>query len=356
MKSFVVAFVVLSVFLFMSGKTDNNQKTDHLSNFGKIFQNQDSSDFKIMESNLKFQFDFLHSLFEIQDLDQNQFFSGLGLQILLSMILNGTTGETRQELLSRMYYADIDQNLINEYYEKLIDLFTSKQPGEFLLGNSIWINSSSGLAKEDLNKNYFNLIKKYFNAEIFTEDLLSDKGYGKMNQWIGKSTENKIKSLFSRDEIDHETICLLINALYFKGLWIYPFEKGLTRKDNFYPNNGLTKTIDFMFFDETRTLLYYKSQNFQVLRLPYKGERRSMIILLPENAGETKNILKTINNKEFLNILKNMELRKGYVKFPKIEGEFEYTLKRIMEIMVFSRFFLPSGDFSAMFKKEVHFI
>lgn len=52
--------------------------------------------------------------------------------------------------------------------------------------------------------------------------------------------------LFSTDAIDSSTQMVLVNAIYFKGLWEVPFRLEATRSSEFHLSNGGTKVAQFM--------------------------------------------------------------------------------------------------------------
>lgn len=45
-----------------------------------------------------------------------------------------------------------------------------------------------------------------------------------VNEWVSNATRGKIDEIVNQDIVDQATL-LLINALYFKGLWEVPFDK-----------------------------------------------------------------------------------------------------------------------------------
>ena len=95
---------------------------------------------------------------------------------------------------------------------------------------------------------------------------------------------------------------MITNAIYFKGKWLTEFDKTATRDEDFYLING-QKTKVKMMYQENR-FNYYENNDLQLLEMPYKGDKVSMVIILPktgkfvtvENMIDEKKLQELINN------------------------------------------------------------
>ena len=59
-----------------------------------------------------------------------------------------------------------------------------------------------------------------------------------INKWVEKETFGLIPSIISPDDINGNFVIALGNAIYFKGVWKYQFEKKNTRVECFYTIKG----------------------------------------------------------------------------------------------------------------------
>ena len=87
---------------------------------------------------------------------------------------------------------------------------------------------------------------------------------------------------------------LLTNAVYFKGSWEEPFKKSSTKDRDFWTSS--TKSITVPTMHRTDTYNYVQNDDAQILEIPYKGERFSMLIALPlqrDGIGDLENTLKS---------------------------------------------------------------
>jgi len=66
---------------------------------------------------------------------------------------------------------------------------------------------------------YLSLIEPLINAE-------------KINNWCKNKTHGKIDKII--DKIEENTLMILLNAVYFRGVWLHKFNKLYTEKLQFY--------------------------------------------------------------------------------------------------------------------------
>ena len=72
----------------------------------------------------------------------------------------------------------------------------------------------------------------------------------------------------------------LINAIYFKGDWVHPFNEKATQPAPFFAYGGKDMNVDMMY--RTGPASYYQGEGYQALKMPYGQGKLSMTILLPE--------------------------------------------------------------------------
>jgi len=95
------------------------------------------------------------------------------------------------------------------------------------------------------NKYFIEEKTKYKNVQVdFAKD--GSKIASEANRWVETTTRNRIKNLLQADSLDARTALLLINALYFKGLWSDQFSTSRTKKQNFYSSAAKTAQVDMM--------------------------------------------------------------------------------------------------------------
>ncbi|XP_074604180.1 uncharacterized protein LOC141857591 [Brevipalpus obovatus] len=94
-----------------------------------------------------------------------------------------------------------------------------------------------------LKQQFQKIIQKNYSASIEQEDLTQDAMITKLNKWVSQETNNLIPQLFTQP-FEEDTILILINVLYFKGLWMEVFEP--CKKKQYFHNLDGTKSREYM--------------------------------------------------------------------------------------------------------------
>ncbi|KAG8522052.1 LOW QUALITY PROTEIN: Leukocyte elastase inhibitor, partial [Galemys pyrenaicus] len=161
----------------------------------------------------------------------------------------------------------------------------------------------------------------------------SEEARQEINEWVKGKTEGKIPELLAAGVVDHLTLLVLVNAIYFKGTWEDEFRKEDTRDVPFRLNKKDTKTVKMMYQKERFPLGYIRDLKCHVLELPYKGGELSMVILLPDDIEDTSTGLEKIEQQLTWENLRewtkpeNMNSVDVRVHLPKFKLEESYDLK-----------------------------
>ena len=162
-----------------------------------------------------------------------------------------------------------------------------------------------------------------------------------------------------------------MNVTAIGRMWEWEFDQSDTRDMDFKitPTNVIKTPTMFMDPDKT-TFNYVDTGNLQILELPYKGNKISMLILLPKQGEdydlETGEII-TFNytledlelSSEKLNEYKNQmqETKLDAIYFPKFEFDTKYSMKETLSSLGMSAAFSDTeADFSGMTGKRDLFI
>ncbi|XP_058781210.1 serpin-ZX-like [Vicia villosa] len=121
-----------------------------------------------------------------------------------------------------------------------------------------------------------------------------------VNSWAEKETKGLIKNLLPPDAVDSLTNLIFANALYFRGAWLYEFDKSKTKDYDFYLVNGSSVKVPFMTSKYNQLISAF--DGFKVLQLSYKGRRSfSMYFYLPDaKDGLLALIEKVASDSDFL--------------------------------------------------------
>ncbi len=101
-----------------------------------------------------------------------------------------------------------------------------------------------------------------------------------INDWASEKTNGKIADVIDAGSLA-DALMVITNAIYFKGTWVSHFDPKETRPLDFKTNSTVSIKTDFM--NMVDTLNYAHMDGVQVLKMPYKGDRLSMLVILPED-------------------------------------------------------------------------
>ena len=260
----------------------------------------------------------------------NVLVSPLSLSSLLAMTNNGAVGNTETELLKALGFENQNAEEVNAYYKNLVNgLLTADKTTKIGWGNSMWINKAHA---NEVKPTFKETISKEFGAELYTL-AFDKKALDKINDWSYRKTNGCVPEIL--DELSPNAISVLMNALYFKGIWKDPFEKKYTKSGNFW-NNGKPVFTKFM-CQKMMEIDYYASEaeGVQLIELPYGNEAFSMVVVLPNEGVEINNCIQDLTAEKWQNWMGSAANKIVNVELPKFKGEFTYeeNLKSALQSM-----------------------
>ena len=271
--------------------------------------------------------------------------SPLSVEYALSMLCNGAAGTTQEEILNLLGYKAGEMADVNEFCKYLAEsLYKVDNTVKLNLANALIANAAFARLKNDYTitlSTYYDALAKSFDFKTENKAALSY-----INNWAKEQTNGMIPSLL--DELDSDTYALLVNAIYFKGIWgeNVEFDTRNTRQDIFTMENGSKVKVNYM--NKQSDLDYYECDQYKMVRLPYGNGAFQMVVALP-NEGETlANVAAALEAEPSrLNMMANSHVK---LKIPKFETASTIYLKDVLKSMgMISAFqFFPFSNFSQM--------
>jgi serpin B len=297
----------------------------------------------IVEANNQFSFEFYNQV--ATDNDENVFFSPLSVSTAFAVAYEGTRGETAEEISDVFGFQTND----SERRSSFKNIIKNLNDPDFTLNiaNALWL-------AQDFKplSSYVETSKTYYESEINTVDFVSDEGVHTVNEWVKEKTENKIKQLLSPGSTDDNTRLVITNAIYFKGTWVNPFNEERTRDADFKINSDQTVQTPMMFLGPT-TLNYTENEQLEILELPYKGYRLSMLILLPKEVDGIHSLEESFTLNNFSEWKKELSEKHMAVFLPKFTFDTDYNLKRSLQNMgIKAAFDQYEADFGGITETE----
>ncbi|XP_018578721.1 serine protease inhibitor 27A-like isoform X2 [Anoplophora glabripennis] len=274
--------------------------------------------------------------------NRNVVFSPISLRIVLALLYQGSSGATEREFQNVMQF--VDKVSVRDQYRDVLTALQVSEKNEYVLnmGSRIFLRSEI-----EPKQKFASVAKDFFKTDIEPIDFSEANSSEAINSWVDKLTNGRITQLVKPEEL-RDTIMLIANAVYFKGSWRHQFPKNQSFHGNFYLVNNddiLTVTVPYMTNEEQ--FYYVESQNFdaKILRLPYKGGRYSMIIILPNSKGGLPALLKRINLYNVKSLLYLMDKRTVKVTLPKFKFDFQKRLAPILQKFGMHQMFQNTASF-----------
>jgi len=293
----------------------------------------------IVDSLNAFTFDFYRKVSE----NKNVFFSPYSIFVALSMAYEGARGNTADEMYSILKILQND-SATRGSFGRLYNLLNQQKEGyNISTANAFWAQQNYEFLRE-----YIDILESYYIAEAKELDFADNvKAANTINTWIEEHTNHKIKNMIDPGALSELTRLVLTNAIYFKGLWAIPFDQDNTNKADFKINADETVEVDMMSNSKVK-FNYTDTNDLQILKLLYKGNDLSMIIILPKenNISIAEDALNPVNLSNWNDMLISQKIP---VKLPKFKFETEYTLNDVLDEMGMKDAFIPGiSDFSGM--------
>jgi serpin B len=194
--------------------------------------------------------------------------------------------------------------------------------------------------------------RESFDAEVLGLDFSSPKAVSTINDWVKDKTEGLIDSII--EQSDRDVMMYLINAIYFKGQWMYEFDADHTSDESFSNADGAQKTVPMMSLHGT--LPYASLDNLSLIDLPYGDSLYSMTIVLPHSTESIDELAASLTSEtwdEWTAKLRPVELD---LFLPRFEIDYFSSLRSVLVDMGMTDAFSNAADFSRINSDQELFI
>ena len=271
----------------------------------------------------------LYKIISNESILTSSMISPSSISYALMMVSQGASNETYSEILNVL---NIKQNDINNFISTY-----QIEDSLLIMSNSIWIQNDNCYQP---NKTYIDILQNKFNGNISYVNFYNDRLQiiDNINKWVEKFTYGTIKNIVSENEIKQSTTQALLNTIYFKNKWIYPFDSNLTKKNNFYVNGD---TVAVQMMNKKNKYAYLLSNEFELIELPYEKDI-SMYIFLPNEDIELETFIDDFNYEKFKSSLNELTYDLGNIYIPKFDLSYSVSLKDYLPKMGMVSAFNPN--------------
>jgi serpin B len=262
---------------------------------------------------------------------KNEVISPASLGLCLSMLYNGLEGESAKGLAKALQLNGMSLEKLNQANADLMTRLKGNTGVEFGVANGVWVKVVT------LQRAYVDAMAKDYAAKV--EPMPSDAK--PINDWVMKNTRNRIKGIL--DQLDPQTLVMLINAVTFDGKWDRPFKHHDTQNRPFQGHGGV-RQVDMM----SMHLEYFECANdhgAKAIALPYRGGLYKMVLALPAKGKPVSSIL---NQTAWTRLTRKLKGDTANVQIPRFFFETSYGLIPPLRKLGAGALFSPSNDFGRM--------
>ncbi len=280
--------------------------------------------------------------------EENIMISPLSISVAFAMAYNGADKETKTEMEKAMKLNGLTTEQINNSYKMLISALQSlDKEVVFEIANAIFY--AEGFS---VNPGFLNINKTVYNAEVQKLNFGSPAAVPTINKWVADKTHDKIKSII--DQLNPLDRMVLVNAIYFNGIWKNKFEEKGTHLLNFTKTGGVNVEVPTMKKEEK--LAYTTNSIFSAVKMPYGNGQYNMIVLLPAPNKTSQDLINELTLDKWKNWIKNFETKDPVVvRMPRFRFAFETKLMNVLAQMGMEKAFQAGkANFSKISNEELY--
>lgn len=253
-------------------------------------------------------------------------------------------------------------------------LQTQLDPYELRVANALF-----GEKTYPFERTYLDSISKHYGSGLlrhadFRNSFPAERD--KINAWVEEQTKQRIKDLIPKlpPEQASQVRLILVNAIYFKGFWMSPFDEKQTRKEEFLLADGGKQPVAMMhgyspagyaafnadgtFFATPHEIpvdkdvaapATYPEGGFLMAELPFKGDKLSMVAIAPRKLDGLPNLEARLTGAKLSSWVAKLQRRGVILSLPKFKLDTNYGLHDTLKNMGMKRAFdARQADFSGM--------
>ncbi len=301
---------------------------------------------EVVKANNQFALELYSKLNE--DEEGNIFYSPYSIFSALAITYEGAGGQTAEEMESVFHFPE--KSILRPNYAALFNSINRERTKyELRTANALWTHYDYTFIED-----YTNRIESFYGGKATNVDFVSEteKSRQLINKYIEKQTKDNIKELIPPGSIDSMTRLVITNAIYFKGAWEWEFDESDTSEQEFTISSNNVVSTPMMYMDPEETKFNYANlEDLQILELPYKGDKISMLILLPKiNLDAIEPSFTAEKLYEYKDQMHETSLDGIYL--PKFEFDTKYFMKEALSSLGMPNAFEENANFSGMTTAE----
>ncbi|XP_010116498.1 PREDICTED: ovalbumin-related protein X-like [Chlamydotis macqueenii] len=317
----------------------------------------------ISAANAEFSFDVFKEL-KVHHANDNIFYSPLTIIAALAMVYLGARGNTEYQMEKVLHFDKIagfggttqtkcgkSVNIHVLFKELLSDITAPKANHSVHIANRLYAEKTCPILPI-----YLKCVKKLYRAglEMVSFKTAPDQARRLINSWVESQTNGQIRDFLEPGSVGLDTMLVLVNAIYFKGIWKTPFKEEDTREVPFNVTEQESRPVQMMHQNSTFKVAVVAAEKMKILELPYASGELSMLVLLPDDVSGLEQLENSISFEKLTEWTSPnmMEKKRVKVYLPRMKIEEKYNLTNVLMALGMTDLFSPSANLSGISSSE----
>ncbi|NWW45232.1 OVAL protein, partial [Pedionomus torquatus] len=317
----------------------------------------------ISAASTEFCFDVFKEL-KVQHVNENIIFSPLTIFSALSLVYLGAKENTRAQIDKATHFDKISGfgettesqcGTSVSVHTTLKNLFIQiTKPSD-----NYSVSFASRLYAEEaypILPEYLQCVKELYKGGLETINFqtAADQAREVINSWVESQTNGMIKNILQPGSVDSQTEMVLVNGIYFKGMWEKAFKDEDTQNMPFRITEQEKKPVQMMYQIGSFKVAVLASEKMKILELPYASGEFCMLIMLPDDVSGLEQIENSFSFEKLMEwtTANMMEERKMKVYLPRMKMEEKYNLTSVFMALGMTDLFSSSANLSGISSTE----
>ncbi|NXY46031.1 OVAL protein, partial [Ceuthmochares aereus] len=203
---------------------------------------------------------------------------------------------------------------------------------------------------------YLRCVEEFYKGGLETIDFqtAADQARELINSWVEDKTNGMIQNILQPSSVNPQTKIILINAIYFKGMWEKAFKEEDTQEVPFRITEQETKPVQMMYQIGSFKVAEVASEKMTIMEFPYVGGKLSMLVLLPDDVYGLEQLEAAITLEKLKEWTSSivMEERIMKVYFPRMKIVEKYNLTSVLRAFGITDLFSSLANLSGISSTE----
>ncbi|XP_009676351.1 ovalbumin [Struthio camelus] len=311
----------------------------------------------------EFCFDVFKEL-KVHHVNENIFYSPLSIISALSMVYLGARENTKTQMEKVIHFDKITGlgesmesqcgtgvSIHTALKDMLSEITKPSDNYSLSLASRLYAEQTYAILPE-----YLQCIKELYKESLETVSFqtAADQARELINSWIESQTNGVIKNFLQPGSVDSQTELVLVNAIYFKGMWEKAFKDEDTQEVPFRITEQESRPVQMMYQAGSFKVATVAAEKIKILELPYASGELSMLVLLPDDISGLEQLETTISFEKLTEWTSSnmMEDRNMKVYLPRMKIEEKYNLTSVLIALGMTDLFSPAANLSGISAAE----